>query len=658
MEIFVSSGFDGRLFENSKSLFTNNIPILPCAYHSIELKSIAFDNRISYQMSYGDPLIIVKSEKYTILKDDDIAFKVGKARTIGFDSNISFIAMYETESSIETFHIMTKQKEFSDLLHLVKVLNEECRKLRCGFLVGISKDKDDVEKFYFKRENSSAKAHRIRVILPRSVAYVLGFAQEFREVSIKIPTKMRKKGRFGIKKHYDYCTMIWLRKYDAEDPSDLIDLFDHIFASILKISQKNSPIETNRYRSIITDLNVREVKIQKNFLETVSSDLSVYNNNNISAFECFNVKTEYFNFFSSIDIDFKTIRKPKIIKVFCEQISHLAALSSASLNIFALLPYSNSSNYRFECENSVKLPLYSSEIDRLSFKLTDECGKQLILAAGTPSFIHCKLLKKMSAIKTCHFNSNCEESLKYFPSNNQSSFTQNLIRTIDARDGKCYASLQSIYIPPAIHNINEDVSNFRIEIENENKESHDMRIQTGFYTRDTFLNALNSKLSKQSVSVEMINGKLTFENHNSFSIKMVLNPQLAYIIGCTTELDQDLVSIEIEKNLKKTVLYSYKFLSIMPRFIKVKSDLVTNSLIGSTLQPILRIINLNPENIADSARGHFIEFSSNHWVPLYPKIYNKAHISLYDENDVLVKFSSSEAVEGLFVLKEDGDESS
>ena len=252
----------------------------------------------------------------------------------------------------------------------------------------------------------------------------------------------------------------------------------------------------------------------------------------------------------------------------------------------------------------------------------------------------------------CHFNSGDRESKKYFPSNSSSYFTQNLAQPIDARVGEYHASLQSIFLPPALHNINSETTKFKIEyIEGGELLEDDLNIDTGFYTRTSFIDSLNKKLQSRQIHFELNNGILIMHNKSSSYIKLALNPQLSYFLGCTTGMDQNWIEINLAENTSKSLLFSYKFLSLVTRFIKVKANFITDSLLGNNLQAIFRIVNLDVENMKDDGQGVFVSFPSKHWIKIIPNIYNNITLSFSDENDIPLSYSSSKSVEGIFIVR-------
>ena len=650
MNLFLSSGFKSTLFKNNKSLFNNSLTSFPSSFDTIELRSIAVDNRVTYLNKFADPIFIFTSNERLFIASDDTILKQTEKSRIRFDTNISILATCESKSGFDNFHIKTDQSEFSNLIELVHVLNEHCQKVKCGFNLGIITDREKNEKIFFKRNGSPSKI-RIRVTLPRAVAYALGFTLEYREISFFLPSKIKKKGKYSVKKEFSYSTLLWIRQFDAENSKDLINILDHILVKTANICTASNRSTNDYYRANILSSKVKKVKILKDFIDCISLDNAQYNSPVTS--NSFQSNIEYYDFPSAMEINIKTVPKPKLIKIFCEQISHNTALSSSSLNLLALLPYSDTVNYSFVSENPIKSLLYTSKLNQLTFKLTDENGSQLKLATGTPTFIECKLSKTLNKmIKVCHFNSNAKENLRFFTTNTQSRFTQILTQPIDARNETCYANLQSIYIPPALHNIDSELTTFSIFLENENRDVFKMSLENGFYTPESFLQSLNEKIIESGVCAKLLYEKIIFENQNEFDVKLIFNPQLAYLLGYTTEVDRDEAQLELGRKGNHHFLYSFKFLSLVPRFLKIKANMLTNSLIGNNLQPIFRIINLDLNKTLDSKRGQFIEFPSEHWVAMYPQLYNRIDISLHDEYNREVKFDSGESVEGVFVVKE------
>ena len=173
--------------------------MFPSSFDSIEFRSIAVDNRVTYLNKFADPIFIFTSDENLVITSDDTILKKTEKSRIRFDTNISFLATCETRSGFDNFHIKTDQSEFSNLLELVRVLNEHCQKVKCGFNLGIITDREKNEKIFFKRNGSPSKI-RIRVILPRAVAYALGFTLEYREFSFFLPSKIKKKGKYIVKK--------------------------------------------------------------------------------------------------------------------------------------------------------------------------------------------------------------------------------------------------------------------------------------------------------------------------------------------------------------------------------------------------------------------------------------------------------------------------
>ena len=652
MNLYASSGFRSSTQANSKSFFSNDLTMLETLNSCIELRSIVIDNKINYMRKFSEPIMILKTREKVDLSRDETFIKTKIHETVRFDSEISFMGTIRTKKSFRTFYISSGKQEFNSISNLIDILNEACRVADCDFHLGSFGGESGEDKVFFARNRTDKyEKSKIKIKLPRSVAYSLGFTNELREMSFVIPQKTKKKAQFKLRNTIEHCTMIWLKERDMESTNDYVHLFNHIFKVYGKINEAGLALYSmEQYRIGLSNTNISELFILKEFLDRIlSSEMKKLYKNNLTL-EFKDLKAEFYPFYNTVSIYFKNLDKPKLIKVFCDEISHTSALTTASLNLIGLLPYSQDKNYTYESENPLILPLYPPKLSKISIKLTDENNQQLQLATGSPTFIHCRISNTPhNMFKTCHFSSDDRESLKYFPNNSQSCFTQILIRPIDARNEKCHASLQSLYIPPAMHNIDKEYTCFSVE--KENGEVEEMMIDSGFYTDKTFIAKFNDILKKSGVDVALTKEKLLFTNHNQSTVQLKLNSQLAYLLGCTTSTREKNMMMILKEKEKKLAHYSFKFLSLVPRFIKLKTDFLTDSLVGNSLQPIFRIIHLDSVAFTSQTQGTFIEFSTHHWVEMYPNLYNKVNLALFDENDQLINFSSSEAVEGVFVVK-------
>ena len=539
MDLYVSSSICTKFFTNTKSKFTNSLPLLHNRDNHVELRSIALDNRYAYSLASYEPAIVVMTDRALNVKKED--------------------SIYSTKAVV------------------------------------ITDSQNDVEK---KR----------------------------------------------------YYTMIWLKENDCENSESLAYLLNHTFQNIFSdfLNQKYALHKNSEFIYILDSSSVIDVYVQHRFLNEVSLQKENLKNFSLDFLE---LNSNYQLFRKKIELKIKPLRKPLFIKIYCSQLSSGHCLTSSTNKLLAIIPYKETSAYRFEVENSIKLPLFTTAIDRLSLKLTDEENKLLQLASGAPTFIHCHLsTKDRNMFKVCHFNSSDPESGKYHPVNSSSQFTQVLSQPIDARFENCFASLHSIYIPSGFNNISKEYTNFHIVHETDDvhiKNEH--YLNDGFYTEDSFFNELKKILSTENVEITIFERRLAFHNNNDHPILLSFNPQMSYLLGYVSGINEAENYFRLQKSESTNLFFNYKFSSLTTKLIKVKCDFLVNSLVGNSEQPIFKILNIDSENDA-SVKGLFFSFSSPHWIRMYPKLYNKITIYLTDGNDIPITFSSEKAVEGVFTI--------
>ena len=63
MNVFLSSAFNSDMYQNSKSCFSNELPLLYMDKPSIQIRSALLDNRLSLLHDTNKPFCIVRSMK-------------------------------------------------------------------------------------------------------------------------------------------------------------------------------------------------------------------------------------------------------------------------------------------------------------------------------------------------------------------------------------------------------------------------------------------------------------------------------------------------------------------------------------------------------------------------------------------------------------------
>ena len=657
MNVYLSSAYSSNVYDNSKSCFSNTLPLSFNRNETLELRSLLLDSRLSYVTKYNVPLFILSSSLQNFNEKENSLYKTELREDISFkihrNSIADFKVTYLVNGMVKAEHVTLAYSEFVGVTSFITDANTLLRKF--GIIIGIKNYKFYIQKERIRDADNNSRTY---ISFKAALANDLGFSiKPKRNVSyLLIPgRKISAKYEPVLKKIY--YTFIWIKQCDVEDSSDLCSFLSYILKDVAGLHTRNYLRKKIEYIELDSKTNklldVLDIHILVDFFKSIT----VYEDKDKGGnkFRTLGIEQEYYNFPINKKIPVKELIQPKLIKIFCNQISHASSLTSSALSLIGVLPYNTHQCYKYETQNPLKVSLYNSQIENLTFRITDENEKQLQLTSGVPTFIHCYLSpKEISMHKICYFNSKDSESLKYFPSNSPSRFTQRLLQPIEARVNDFYASLDSIFIPPGIHNINSEYTHIKV-FQNESVIEPNIYLESGYYTEESLIIRLNEKINFTGLKIVQDGRYLKFLNSSSSKIELLLNSQFSYLLGYTTSMDQKTVKLTILGTEEIVLFYSYKFSSLATRLIKVKSDFIVDSLLGNSFQPIFRVINLDVEKmeiLTNNNSGHFISFPSKHWVKIQPNLYNNISLSLTDENDIPLSFSSNvTAVEGVFTVK-------
>ena len=656
MNLYLSSAYSLDVYDNSKSCFTNTLPLSFNRNETLELRSLLLDSRLSYVTKYDVPLIILSSSQQKLIEKENSFYKSEVKEDISFKIYSNSVTDFKVTSivngTVKTEHVALAYSEFVGVTSFISKANTHLKKF--GISIGIKN-----RKFYFQmkrfRDDDTSRTY---ISFKGTLAKDLGFSKKPKKnVSYLLLPGRKISGKFEPIFKKMYYTFIWVNQCDVEDSSDLCSFLSYILKDAAGLHTRNYKKNEINYLELDSKSNKLLHVLDVHILDTFFQSIAVYEDKNKEGikFRSLGLEPEYHSFPINKQIPIKELKKPKLIKIFCNQISHSSSLTSSALSLLGVLPYTNHQCYKYETQNPLQVSLYNSQIEKLSFRITDENEKQLRLTSGVPTFIHCYLSPKETNMhKICYFNSKDVESLKYFPSNSPSRFTQRLLQPIEARDCDFYASLESIFIPPGIHNINSEYTHIKV-FQNESMIEQNIYLESGYYTGESLILRLNEKISFVGLSFKQVGKYLKISNNSSSKIELLLNSQFSYLLGYTTNMNQKFVKFTIMSAEENVFLYSYKFSSLATRLIKVKADFIADSLLGNSLQPIFKVINLDVdkiEKLSNDESGHFISFPSKHWVKIQPNLYNNISLSLSDENDIPLTFSSSvKAVEGVFTVK-------
>ena len=658
MDVFLSSSFSSELYRNSKSHFTNQLPELKVEKPVIEIKSILLDNRLSILRKFEEPFCVVRTDKLKKRKANNAFYIENVEEVITFPQKAISLTLSITDHSKKKLFMSSvieiQETKYKSLTFFTQAVNLELRRHRSDINLGFNKQDS---RFYFESIPIEPD-HLLTVTLSPLTAYTLGFSRKEKKKSLNFYSKYTiRKAVFRPSFKKLFYNIVSIRNSEAEDITDLCELMNHVLGAVVDSSERVLTIKDGS--SIVIEERKRsDIKFYFNsvFLDSISKRESIRGKYRDLLF--IGLDSKYMRVKEGSLIHVNRSHNPKLLKLFCKQLHYSTSLTSSAIGLLKLIPFDTKDFYKHTIECPSFLSLHLPRVNKLEFYITDEKNRVIEFSTGAPTFLHCNISSQISKNmhKLCHFNSKDSISLKYFPNNTNSHFTQKFVATLDTRFEEHFASLQSIYIPYGVHNINSIYTHFSVfSLNNSVEEKQKMSIPDGCYTRESFIEELNKQVAEDLLEFRLIGKKLQITNMNAFEVFIRLSSQLSYLLGYTNNVEEDFFEVRLPANSVFDMMYTFKFSSLTTRYIKVIANILSSSLMGQSYEKILRVINLDDpseKSEKEESKGWFINFPSNHWVKVEPNIYNSIVISLNDENNIPIVFSSdTESVEGVFTIE-------
>ena len=653
MNTYISSSFNTENFSNTKSSFSNSLKLELGENPGLELRSILIDTRAVIHEFYKEPIVVVCSKIPKIYNSNNVLYTLEnkKEYELAFRSNPTFsFKKFKSGKLEQKESILIKQTSFAKISDFTDLVNRKLTLLKFCVKLGFNTDE---KKFFFETDREWGTLDSIELLLSAPFSKDLGFTDREKGERIILDggVGMKRQADFNPRKRTVFYSLLHLNNCELASIQDVYMLLLKVFTDVFGVLVDLVEISGVHFFKWGVIEDGIEIFLASVFLNSFASGNRYVQT--IRKFDYLKLFSEYEALNSYDIIPVKKLLSPKLIKVFCDQLSYSAALTTSSLGLLGLIPYKEDEFLKCEIVSPVNQALYSSKIDKLTFALTDENKQILKLSTGAPTFLHCTLNTTSSKMyKLCHFDSSDFQSKKHFPLNTTSSFTQNLLVPIDSRSDDYYACLESIYVPSCFYNIFSAYTDFRIVTQ---LSSIELAVPDGFYTQDSFLETMNKIGNDFGFVLSIDNSKVTIVNNSDNSFKISFNPQLSYMLGYSSLINEGYNYLEVFAKKKETFVYKFKLSSLATRMIKVKTNFVEDSLMGNSHQPIFRIVNLShpANNHNEKESGELISFSSKHWVKIRPDIYNTISLTLSDENDIPLTFSSnSESVEGVFIIEQ------
>ena len=141
MNVFLSSAFNSDMYQNSKSCFSNELPLLYMDKPSIQIRSALLDNRLSLLHDTNKPFCIIRSKKPAQSGKHNSFFQNDTKTMLSFRTkviNISIsISSKDTGKLLYKKDIKIRVDRFGTVSEAILVLNSKLHEQKSDITLGI-----------------------------------------------------------------------------------------------------------------------------------------------------------------------------------------------------------------------------------------------------------------------------------------------------------------------------------------------------------------------------------------------------------------------------------------------------------------------------------------------------------------------------------------
>ena len=637
MNFYFSSSFTEK--DNTKSCFQNKLPPISFDDKSIVLKSLRFHNTPSLIKNIKIPHI--KSSQKDILSVNSNIWR----REQGHHIVINEFSLILTTKRKITYNIFFKRKTYKSSSKFIKDLNE------------IFKEKNISLKFEINHKKLNVKTKHSFIIFNCSDKFLiksLGLSSFItNEIKLKQNMKIRNKISFRLTP-----TNFFFMNFDeVKSIEDLVASYNSLINSLRKkevykeiFSVKDNYLYIKPFD--VESLTMINYRIIANIVKINKSNINLNNDG-------------FFEILSTKKFEIKQKEDPKLIKIFSPNIQNTFTHSSIYGGLIGLFPYKKEEDYSHEIFNNFSVKLYKGIHENIKFVLCNEKNEKINLSSGTETLLHCQIFETiMPSNKILYFNSKDKKSIRLYPENTQSNFSQIIDGELNCSDGNHLVALQSIYLPSGINNLPLQNFIFTVYAYTDFYVVSDYKIEEfpqKYYNEDIFLNELKNKFKKYGCDFYIQDKKYELkllENSSYKKIQIIFPPQVAYVLGISnTVLDKETEIILYKDIFYNIHTYKFTFINrfkmIRSKMVKLTCNFVENSYFGSDLTQLLHTINLDENYYNSKENGVFINISEKIFLKVNKNTYNNIRFQLLDQYDKQVKFDTDESVEGIIVFIEE-----
>lgn len=357
--------------------------------------------------------------------------------------------------------------------------------------------------------------------------------------------------------------------------------------------------------------------------------------------------------FLSLNIEFKKYMKgflaiPNLIKIKCDNIRNQVFNNTHSNDIELIRPNfdNEGSHYFHEFEKPVFIPLLNSNLDNLTFHLTDEYNEQLTLSTGLPTILSITLKKMSSEFKS--FNIRLTPTFDVI--NNTSSKFKTILPNTFSFNKNWSFGLKDITFPNHFKILpSEENEVVVIKLNNDMKMIQTEKHKIPIPNLRTNLNDLINYLNDKVLAIDAF--KFEYDNDTKFisiktrtNINVYISKHLAQILGfiSLTASENDTSywkGINLKSKTIKKAEYPANIKIFRPAFLMIYMDFVELTLVSGVYTNILKIVPVKIES--EELECQTKEFKTIEYRRLNKTVLSEINTEIRDPSGKLVQFDNN-----------------
>lgn len=340
------------------------------------------------------------------------------------------------------------------------------------------------------------------------------------------------------------------------------------------------------------------------------------------------------------------------VKIHLEQLNATSQVSPSSgfSQCLARFPFPQEltethSTYWHAFDNPVSIPIESGEeLSELSFLITCQRDRQLGLAPG-PSTVINLVIESKSSSDMFTLTVDASHSKQLFPSNSQADFRMKLPAALELDQKGWEMAMHSISAPKEVYlGLDLEVILKREEEEHEVR----LKVEVGSSpTVATVVSEMNKLLQEDHINFTLGTQVRLVRRKQSTVQWMRLNHELSSLLRANVKKVGEMFSRVFFPNITHRLLVSSnppawsEKIPLPSDLIFVYCDVITNSIVGNAIAPLVEVIPSTELALNSTERGTLLALPHLHFHPLAKTSFSELHCRLTRADGKPIVFDST-----------------